>query len=115
MFRITDRTDAEAETLQHSRDVFSQALKLGKEFYHVTGASFGDYDISYVKNNDLVPEKYRKIKKGTDIYPSYLTYDSENVDSLELSLLKEHRIIEFEEFNEYSIVLGQLALSHTDA
>jgi len=115
VFRITERTDAEAETLQHSRDVFSKALKLGKELYHVTGAFFGDYDISYVKNNDLVPEKYRKIKKGTDIYPSYLTYDSGNVDSLELSLLKEHRIIEFEEFNEYSIVLGQLALSHTDA
>ena len=75
----------------------------------------GLYDISYTKNNDLVPEKYRKIKQGFDIYPSYRTYDENSLDTIDLSLLKDHRAVFFHNLNEYSAVMARLALNHTTA
>ena len=115
MFRVIGCSDTPADTLQHGENVFLNALKQGKGYYHVKGAPFGDYDIEYIKNNELVPENYRNAKKGLDIYPSYLSYDMDDVDNLDLSILKENKYIFFEELNEYSIVLGKLALLYTDA
>ena len=96
MFRVIGCSDTPADTLQHGENVFLNALEQGKGYYHVKGAPFGNYDIEYIKNNELVPENYRNAKKGLDIYPSYLSYDMDDVDNLDLSILKENKYIFFE-------------------
>ena len=115
MFKILEKQNLEATTLKHDENIFHEALSKGENYYHVVTADGKFYDISYTKNNDLVPEKYRKIKPGFDIYPSYLTYDENALDTLDLSLLEDNRAIFFHTLNEYSAVMARLALKHTAA
>jgi len=113
MFNVLPRADCAATVLRHSDNVFHEALRLQENYYHVATDKGQEYDLSYVKNNDLVPENYRNAKKGIDIYPSYLHYDENNAEALDLSLLEEHPRIFFSSLNEYTIVMARLALKHT--
>ena len=115
MFKICEKQNRTAPTLKHGENIFHEALSKGEKYYHVVTDDGKIYDIAYTKNNDLVPEKYRKIKQGFDIYPSYLTYDENAIETLDLSLLKDHRAVFFHTLNEYSAVMGRLALKHTAA
>lgn len=113
MFNIISKSDCSGSTLKHSENVFHEALNGKENYYHVITDCNQDYDIAYIKNNDMVPENYRNAKKGIEIYPSYLKYDENSIDMLELSLLKENSYIFFNTLNEYSIVIARLALKHT--
>ena len=115
MFYIKPHRNEEAMTIEHGYDVFKRAQRLGQSVYHVNNASGGDYDLEYIYNMDLVPLNLKEIKKGVEFYPPYPSYDEEDTSRLDLSLLKEHRAILFDSLNEYSVVLGRLALTHTDA
>ena len=115
MFNIVPRADYGATVLRHSDNVFHEALRLKENYYHVVTSDGQEYDLSYVKNNDLVPENYRNAKKGIDIYPSYLHYDENDTASLDLSLLKKFRAIFCGSLNEYSVVIARLALKYTDS
>ncbi len=115
MFEIEEKKDIAAPELKLTKSLFHDALIQGKEHYHVKGQNGLEFDIHYVKNNDYVPEKYKNNKKGIDIYPSYLSYDEELVEELDLSLLQEHDTIFFDVINEYTIVLSKLALQYTKA
>ena len=102
-----------ATKLSHGTNVFHEALQQGKDFYHVVNPSGSDYDLEYVRNNDLVPDVVREPKKGVDIYPPYLTYDEKDTGRMDLSLLLEHEAVFFESVNEYSVVLAKVALENT--
>ena len=115
MFKIVPKADCEAPVLKHSEKVFHEALQRQGKYYHVMAEDGLEYDISYLKNNDMLPDNYRKTKAGIDVYPSYLTYDETDSAQLDLSLLQEHAAIVFQELNEYSLVLARLALQHTSA
>ena len=115
MFKIVPKADCEAPVLKHSENVFHEALQGQGKYYHVIAEDGLACDISYCKNNDMLPDNYRKTKKGIDVYPSYLTYDEKDLAQLDLSLLREHAAIVFQELNEYSLVLARLALRHTSA
>ncbi len=90
MFHILEKQNREATTLKHGENIFHEALSKGENYFHVVTDDGKFYDIAYTKNNDLVPEHYRNIKKGIEIYPSYLNYDENLVETLDLSLLKEN-------------------------
>ena len=48
MFEILEaNSDIQCSTLQHSVNVFHEALKKGGEYYHVTEDNGITYDISY--------------------------------------------------------------------
>lgn len=115
MYFIKPHSHADAARLVHGPAVFHEALEKGQTYYHVEHAPGGDYDLEYVRNNDLVPLNIREVKKGTEIYPPYLSYDENDTGKLDLALLKEHRAIVFESVNEYSVVLGRIALAHSEA
>ena len=115
MFRILDQQDIVAKTIPHGQNVFHEALEDGGTYYHVTGAPYGDYDIAYIKNNDTVPENYRKNKPGIDIYPSYLHYDEYDEKTMDLSLIKSRRAVFFETIDEYAAVLAGVVLRYTEA
>ena len=113
MFNIISKSACSGATLRHSINIFHEALKGRENYYHVITDCNQDYDIIYIKNNDMIPENYRNNKKGIEIYPSYLKYDENAVDMIELSLLQDHSYIFFNTLNEYSIVIARLALKHT--
>ncbi len=115
MFNIIPKADCAATTLKHSENIFHEALCLKESYYHVETEDGEEYDISYVKNNDLVPENYRNAKKGIEIYPQYLKYDENATEMLDISLLKSVRYIFCYTLNEYSVVIARLALKYTDA
>ncbi len=114
MFDIVPKDEREAITLKHGKNIFHDALCKKEIYYHVSTDCGKDYDIVYFKNNDLFPENYREIKKGIEIFPSYLNYDENATDMLDLSLLKDVRNIFIQTLNEYSIVIARLALKHTN-
>ena len=62
MFNVLPRADCAATVLRHSDNVFHEALRLQENYYHVATDKGREYDLSYVKNNDLVPENYRNAK-----------------------------------------------------
>ncbi len=115
MFQIIEKQNRPATTLKHGKNLFHEALSKGESYFHVVTDDGKSYDISYTKNNDLVPEKYRKMKQGFDIYPSYLNYDENALDTIDISLLNDHRAVFFHDLNEYSAVMARLALKHTTA
>ena len=115
MFNILDKQNCDATTLKHSENIFHEALNGKENYYHVVTEDGKVYDIAYTKNNDMVPEHYRNIKKGIEIFPSYLNYDENLVETLDLSLLKENSQIFFHTLNEYSVVIARLALKYATA
>lgn len=115
MFKIIPKTDCNATTLNHNENIFHDALAKKENYYHVITKNGKDYDISFVKNDDTMPEHYRNIKKGLEIYPQYFHYDENATDTLELSLLQDVRYIFCQTLNEYSVVVARLALKHTSA
>ena len=115
MFNVLEKQNRDATTLNHGENIFHDALSGKENYYHVATEDGKFYDIAYTKNNDLVPEHYRNIKKGLDIYPSYLNYNENLVETLDLSLLKDNSQIFFHTLNEYSAVMARLALKYTKA
>lgn len=115
MFEIQAVKNIVAPTLPHGENIFHAALNDGGKYFHVVIDDKKFYDIAYTKNNELVPENYRNLKKGIEIYPAYLNYDENAVETLDLSLIRDNRAIFFHTLNEYSVVIARLALKHTDA
>lgn len=115
MFEIQTRKNIAATTLKDGENIFHEALTKGENYYHVKTENGQDYDIAYIKNNNFVPENYRNVKKGIEIYPQYLKYDENATETLDFSLLKSVRYIFCYTLNEYSVVIARLALKYTDA
>ena len=113
MLNILEKQNCDATTLKHGENIFHEALNGGENYYHVVTEDGKFYDLAYVKNNDFVPEHYRNIKKGIEIFPAYLQYDENLIETLDISLLEDVGKIFFHTLNEYSVVMARLALKYT--
>ena len=100
--------------LKHSENVFEDARKAGNKSYHVTGAPVCDYDLYYVENDSVIPEQLHKFRACNKIYPDYKSYDIEDAEKIDLSVLNIHKAVYFETLDEYSIEVARVALAHTD-
>lgn len=114
MYCIYENVPDGARRLSHSEDVFTEALKYGEEYYYVENTYGRSYGLKYIKNNDLVPENYRRLKNGVEIYPVYEKYDENDLEKIDLSLLIRSEGLAFDSINEYSMVIAKLVLKHTD-
>lgn len=74
-----------------------------------------DFDIFYLDNNDDIEpiELYPAYVKGPHM-ATYHTYDETNKETLYLDFLDGLQHLEFEEVNEYTIVLTNVVLSFTN-
>lgn len=102
--------EKEAKTLKHSVNVFHEALADGGNYYHVSNSA-GDYDISYKMNQ----EWYDNILPAYigNIIPDFLSYDENDIDTIDLMTFKDFDQIICMQANEYSIAIVRLALKHT--
>ncbi len=119
MFRLEeyDRT-IECETLDLEPGLFHNALKRDPgslDRFHVNNPFGDDLDIVYYDNNDdLEPlDTYPKYQEPP-FMASYRIYDENDVKTLWMEFFDGVRTMVFEELNEYTIVLTNLVLEHTD-
>ncbi|MCR5356198.1 MAG: hypothetical protein K6E63_02220 [Lachnospiraceae bacterium] len=95
-------------------NLFHRALSDGEKRYHVKNPKGEDFDIFYLDNNDDI--------EPIDSYPAYIPrpymvpyriYDETDRDTLYLKFFDGLQYFEFEELNEYTIVLTKVVLSYT--
>ncbi len=112
MFKILEPTDKSAVTLQHSENVFHEALARGEEYYHVK-CEDGDYDLEYAGNNATVMKGFLQKNHVKRILPEYLEYNENDLDTIYLDYFDMYKALFFEEANEYTVVSAKLALEHS--
>lgn len=107
-------------TLNHSDDVFHEALKYvkqGETEFNVIKNEDTKYSLSYVNNNEYCfnDPNFPPIPlfKGKEMYPPYLEYDENNIDKLCLDYIKNYNSLIFEQVDEYSVVLTKVVLKTT--
>ena len=113
MFKILDVQNIEAETLEHSGNIFYEAMEKGKEYYHVK-CDMGDYDLKLIENDSLINGDFQKKAKVSKILPLYHSYDENDTKSLYLKFFDLYKSICIDEADEYTVVITKLALAHTD-
>ncbi|MBR1737626.1 MAG: hypothetical protein IJ736_11535 [Firmicutes bacterium] len=113
MFKILESQNIEAEILEHSANVFHEAMKKGREHYHIKCES-GDYDLKLIENDSLINYNFQKKAKVSKILPLYHSYDETDTKSLYLEFFDLYKSICIEEADEYTVVISKLALKHTD-
>ena len=113
MFIILDPAPKAAMTLKHSKNVFHEALKHGKDHYHIECGK-GNYDIAYVPNTNGMMQKFMQKSHVKKILPEYLSYDENDLGSIYLDFFDTYKSMLFDEANEYTIVCAGLALENTD-
>ena len=111
MFKILDVQNIEAETLEHSGNIFHEAIDKGKEYYHVKCES-GDYDLVYIENEDLNPAlpAFKNMKR----IPDYLRYNENETESLIFGLFKKYDSLSCDEVNEYTVVIAKVLIRELD-
>lgn len=112
MFSVEEyNNEVEAKVLRHSASVFHEALADGEKYYHVQGDGIA-YDIIYKGNTewfgDLIPAYIGKI------VPEYLSYDEEDVSSLDIDYLNSSSKYIILKVNEYSVAVARAVLRYTD-
>ena len=105
--------------INNDENIFHNALYYvlrGEKRFHIEGDDFLNFDLVYedndtkAKNDKTFPDSeffYSEI-----IFPPYLKYDENDIDKINLELLDGFDEIFFEEVNEYSVVIANLALKH---
>ena len=105
--------------LNNDENIFHNALRYvlkGEKRFHVEQENASYFDLVYVDNDEK--SKSDKTFPNSDffyseiIFPPYLIYDENDVEKINLELLDGFDEIFFEEVNEYSIVIANLALKH---
>ena len=116
MYRIRkiENSDSDFAKAAHSENIFHDAQNSGEKHLMVSGALYGDYVLEYMRNDEIIPEQMRKMKKVDHIYPDYEKYNENDLDTLDLSLLNDHKAILYDTLDEYTVVTARLALQHTD-
>ncbi len=106
--------------LNNDQNVFHNALYYvlrGEKRFHVEGEGH-DYDLVYeendvrAKSDPAFPDS--DFFLGEMLYPPYFFYDENDISKINLDLLEGFSEIFFEETNEYTAVIADLALKHTD-
>ena len=123
MLSISKRSEEDYVTLNHSDNIFHDALaevKNGETHFHVVDSEgrVPDYDLEYIDNMMLFPEQVRglilKMSSSGRVYGEFLDYDETNKDTLCIEFLENFDKIEIEAIDEYSVGITRVALLHTD-
>ncbi len=112
MFSIEEyNNEVVAKVLEHSINVFHEALSDGDKYYHVKGDGIA-YDIQYKGNTewfgDMVPSYVGKIA------PEYLEYDENDKESMDIEFLNNFSKYIILKASEYSIAVARAILKYTD-
>ena len=113
MLKILAPTEKEAAALEHSENVFHEALKRGEQYYHVK-CQGGDYDLEYSGNNAMLTKEFMQKNHVKKILPEYTEYDETDLDTICMEFFDIYKAIFYDEVNEYNVVSAKLALAHTD-
>ena len=105
--------------LNNDQNLFHNALNYvlrGEKRFHVEGSGY-DYDLVY-EDNDVKAKKDSSFPDSDFflsqmLYPPYYFYDENDLSKINLDLLEGFDEIFFEEVNEYTAVIADLALKHT--
>ena len=105
--------------LNNDQNVFHNALYYvlrGEKRFHVEADGY-DYDLVY-EDNDVRAKKDPSFPDSDFflsemLYPPYYFYDENNLSKINMHLLNGFDEIFFEEANEYTAVIADLAIKHT--
>lgn len=112
MFSIEEYNgQIEAKQLNHSPNVFHEALKDGGKYYHVVGDGM-KYDILYKGNTEWFGDL--ALSYIGKVAPEYLEYDEDDPDSLDLKFLNSFSKFIMLKASEYSIAVARAILRYTD-
>lgn len=111
MYKVMDfDSQKTGEKLNHSENVFHEALKKKLEYCHVYKDDQPLYDLQKVENNyALKNSKGMKDNGFTELFFEYNDYDENDDRTLNLSLIKRFGAIEIEDVTEYSVVIARIA------
>ena len=86
MNRIEEKDNSESPVLKNSPEVFHEAVRDKEKRYHVINDNGEDYDLVYIKNDDLELDKPDEIL--FDLNSDYIDfiYNEENPENLWLNL-----------------------------
>ena len=113
MFTIIDYDkEREAKTLEHSSQIFHQALADGDSYYHVYHDSGPSYDILYKGNTEWLGDRVPAY--AGNLLPEYREYDEYEEESIDIEFLQAYRRYVCYTLTEYSIAIARSVLSYTD-
>lgn len=101
----------ECRTLEHSKNIFHEALEIGEKYYHVHNP-LGNYDISYKGNTEwfegIIPSYVGKIAF------EFEHYDEDDAESIDIDFLNAYDQYVCKELTEYSIAMAYVILKYTN-
>lgn len=110
-------TNNNYRVIENNSDMFHEALNYvlrGEKRFHVVGEK--PFDLVY-ENNDQYTKANRNFPNSDFFhselfFPPYYFYDENDLEKINLELLEGFEEIFFEEVNEYTIVIGKLAIEN---
>ena len=114
MIKIEKASEGSYPVLDHSQDVFREALELKTDRVHVVNKDGKDYDLVYTRNNDIVSQYMPATVAGEKLLPDYSSYDTGKKEDLYLDLFDGLENFFVEEIEEYSKALIDVVLDYTD-
>lgn len=113
MFLINEYDSSkDCKTLDHSEQVFHDAMDLGDGYFHVKNPAGQDYDIEHKTNNSFFEEFLPSYIKS--IFPEYPSYREDDEKLIATDMLSSFDQLVMLKLNEYSIAVARAALRFTD-
>ena len=111
MYKVVDYNgQKDGEELIHSGDIFHEALKKKIEYCHVYRDGVPVYDLEKIDNNYTIRHSKGAQDNGfAEIFFDFNHYDENDDRTINLSLIKQFKVIEIEELTEYSVVIAKIA------
>jgi hypothetical protein len=109
--------DIDAAVIEHGKDVLCRALQKvseGAVRLHVKQNGRELYDLSYIRNNDILPAWTNNSGIRFLEAPDFWSYDMTDPGKLYLALFDGFHSVFFEEVNEYTIGIAQVLLHFTN-
>lgn len=116
MYKVLDyNNQKDGEKLIHSGNIFHEAIKKKIEYCHVYLDGVPMYDLEKIDNNYTIKNSKGAQDNGFDeIFFDFNHYDENDDRTINLSLIKQFKVIEIEELTEYSIAIAKIAAAKLD-
>ncbi len=113
MYKVLEyNSQKDGEKLIHSETVFHEALNKKAEYSHVYQDDVPVYDIEKIDNNYTIRNSKGAQDNGfSEIFFDFDHYDENDCRTINLSLIKQFKVLEIEELTEYSIVIAKIVAS----
>lgn len=113
MFSIEEvNNEVKCKTLEHSANIFHEALSDGERYYHVHNPAGQDYDIQYKGNTEWFRDKLPSYVGK--ILPEYIEYDENDKELIDIDFLNASSQYVCVKLTEYSIALVRVILKYTE-